>query len=153
LIVIAVFLEPFRPQQGVDEIEEDEERDGAAEDEIEHGSPLETVAGEDVEDGRREGGDPNGDHEKVEHGVALALINSSRVKSARGDPAPHRDGSSDADPPDGPRKGTAGIRNRAGLSGPNIKTTYMPIRYGAGGNVRHSRPGRPREREFFIISL
>jgi hypothetical protein len=33
---MAVFLEPFRPQQGVDEIEEDEERDGAAEDEIEH---------------------------------------------------------------------------------------------------------------------
>jgi hypothetical protein len=67
---MAVFLEPFRPQQGVDEITEDEERDGAAENEIEHGGPLETVAGEDVEDGHREGADPDGDHEKVKHGIA-----------------------------------------------------------------------------------
>jgi hypothetical protein len=33
---MAVFLKAFRPQQGVDQITEDEERDGAAEDEIEH---------------------------------------------------------------------------------------------------------------------
>jgi len=32
------------------------------------GEPLETVAGEDVEDGHREGADTDGDHEKVEHG-------------------------------------------------------------------------------------
>jgi hypothetical protein len=67
---MAVFLEPFRPQQGVDQITEDEERDGAAENEIEHGKPLETVAGEDVKDGHREGGDSDGDHEEVEHGIA-----------------------------------------------------------------------------------
>jgi hypothetical protein len=30
--------------------------------------PLETVAGEDVEDGHREGAGPNGEHEKIEHG-------------------------------------------------------------------------------------
>jgi hypothetical protein len=37
---MAVFLEPFRPQQGVNEITEDEERHRAAEDEIEHGGTL-----------------------------------------------------------------------------------------------------------------
>jgi len=60
---MAVFLESFRPQQGVDEITEDEERHRAAEDEVEHGKPLEAVAGEDVEDGHGEGADPDGDHE------------------------------------------------------------------------------------------
>jgi hypothetical protein len=65
---MAVFLEPFRPQQGVDEIAEDEERDDAAEDEIEHGGTSQMVAGEDVEDGHGEGADPDGDHDKVEHG-------------------------------------------------------------------------------------
>jgi hypothetical protein len=77
---MAVFLEPFRSQQGVDEITEDEERHRAAEDEIEHGKPLETVAGEDVKDGHREGGDPDGDHEKVEHGGALPWGLIARVE-------------------------------------------------------------------------
>jgi hypothetical protein len=38
---------------------------------------LETVAGEDVEDGHREGADTDGDHEKVEHGVACPWLESS----------------------------------------------------------------------------
>jgi hypothetical protein len=78
---MAVFLEPFRAQQRVDEITEDEERHRAAENEIEHGMPLETVAGEDVEHGHREGADPEGDHENVEHGVAFPRVRSSRLSS------------------------------------------------------------------------
>jgi hypothetical protein len=60
---MAVFLEPFRAQERVDEIAEDEERHRATEDEIEHGNASQTVAGEDVEDRHREGADPDGDHE------------------------------------------------------------------------------------------
>jgi hypothetical protein len=67
---MAALLEPFRAQQRIDEIGEDEERHRAAEDEIEHGKTSQAVAGEDVEDGHREGPDPDGDHEDVEHGVA-----------------------------------------------------------------------------------
>ena len=44
------------------------------------GEPLETVAGEDVENGRREGADTDGDHEEVEHGVALPLVCIVRTK-------------------------------------------------------------------------
>jgi hypothetical protein len=80
-MVMAVFLEPFRAQERVDEITENEERHRAAEDEIEHGDASQTVAGEDVEDGHREGADSDGDHENVEHGVAFSWVRSSRLSS------------------------------------------------------------------------